>query len=236
MGGGSKSYGQGSFRRNRSARIAPPSSSAPHPRNNGFAIEDTSYNQASPSTATLGAPSQPRLILPLLPNRDNISSRPLVVVAVDSAAADHIRSRRSTPPAKLLCVESVIPTGKSSPEPTPSSPAIGCNTFRPHNWLQNLGISGLQPQQPNLCFIDKTKHPFLYFLDTNKQLLTPLASIEVLICGRPLSSRRGSTLDVSIDYSRPLSAATSVGLLDVWFLGMNCSQPVSSHPASMAFR
>ncbi|RZS25161.1 hypothetical protein BHM03_00058324, partial [Ensete ventricosum] len=91
--------------------------------NYGFAIEDTGHSHASP-TVTLSAPSQPRLILPLLPNRGNISSRPLAVIAIDSAVADHIRS---------LCVEPVIPTGKSSPEPTPSSPATGCSTFRPHN-------------------------------------------------------------------------------------------------------
>ncbi|RRT59657.1 hypothetical protein B296_00001014 [Ensete ventricosum] len=29
----------------------------------------------------------------------------------------------------------------------------------------------LQPQQPDLCFIDKTEHPFLCFLDTNEQSL-----------------------------------------------------------------
>ncbi|RRT73923.1 hypothetical protein B296_00027821 [Ensete ventricosum] len=32
----------------------------------------------------------------------------------------------------------------------------------------------LQPQQSDLYFIDKTEHPFLYFLDTNAQLLAPL--------------------------------------------------------------
>ncbi|RRT34940.1 hypothetical protein B296_00046937 [Ensete ventricosum] len=31
----------------------------------------------------------------------------------------------------------------------------------------------LQPQQPDLCFIDKTKHHFLCFLDMNEQPLTP---------------------------------------------------------------
>ncbi|RRT33255.1 hypothetical protein B296_00053732 [Ensete ventricosum] len=31
----------------------------------------------------------------------------------------------------------------------------------------------LQPQQPDLCFIDKIEHPFLWFLDTNEQPLAP---------------------------------------------------------------
>ncbi|RWW36336.1 hypothetical protein BHE74_00058650 [Ensete ventricosum] len=31
----------------------------------------------------------------------------------------------------------------------------------------------LQPQQPDLCFIDKTEHPFLCFLDTNEQSFAP---------------------------------------------------------------
>ncbi|RWW66494.1 hypothetical protein BHE74_00026149 [Ensete ventricosum] len=69
--------------------------------NDGFAIEDASHSQASSSTATLGAPSQPRSILPLLPDRGNISSRPLAATAVDSTVADHIHSRRSTPPVIL---------------------------------------------------------------------------------------------------------------------------------------
>ncbi|RWW29468.1 hypothetical protein GW17_00006008 [Ensete ventricosum] len=69
--------------------------------NDGFAIEDVSHSQASSSTATLGAPSQPRSILPLLPNRGNISSRPLAAAAVDSTVADHIHSRRATPPVIL---------------------------------------------------------------------------------------------------------------------------------------
>ncbi|RZR90477.1 hypothetical protein BHM03_00018368 [Ensete ventricosum] len=69
--------------------------------NDGFAIEDASHSQASSSTATLGAPSQPRSILPLLPYRGNISSRPLAAAAVDSTVADHIHSRRSTPPVIL---------------------------------------------------------------------------------------------------------------------------------------
>ncbi|RZR85115.1 hypothetical protein BHM03_00012088 [Ensete ventricosum] len=31
----------------------------------------------------------------------------------------------------------------------------------------------LYPQQPDLCFIDKTEHPFLYFLNMNEQPLAP---------------------------------------------------------------
>ncbi|RWW59240.1 hypothetical protein BHE74_00033842 [Ensete ventricosum] len=69
----------------------------PRPRNDGFTIEDASHNQASPSNATLSSPSQPRSILPLLPNRSNISSRPLTTVAINSTITDHIHSRRSTP-------------------------------------------------------------------------------------------------------------------------------------------
>ncbi|RZS28103.1 hypothetical protein BHM03_00061663 [Ensete ventricosum] len=65
--------------------------------NDGFTIEDASHNQASPSNATLSSPSQPRSILPLLPNRSNISSRPLTTVAINSTITDHIHSRRSTP-------------------------------------------------------------------------------------------------------------------------------------------
>ncbi|RWW65716.1 hypothetical protein BHE74_00026964, partial [Ensete ventricosum] len=58
--------------------------------NDGFAIEDVGHSHASPSTATLGAPSQSRSILPLLPNCGNISSRPLATAVIDSAIADHI--------------------------------------------------------------------------------------------------------------------------------------------------
>ncbi|RRT60416.1 hypothetical protein B296_00042946 [Ensete ventricosum] len=70
-----------------------------------------------------------------------------------------------------------------------------------------------------------------WLIEFNMSVPTPYVFMR-----RSLSSRRGSTLDVSIGCSRPLSVATSVKLLDVWFLGMNCSQPASSRLASMAFR
>ncbi|RRT67049.1 hypothetical protein B296_00001239 [Ensete ventricosum] len=38
----------------------------------------------------------------------------------------------------------------------------------------------LQPQQSDLCFIDKTEHPFLYFLDTDEQPLAPFWTLCLL--------------------------------------------------------
>ncbi|RWW45114.1 hypothetical protein BHE74_00049089 [Ensete ventricosum] len=51
-----------------------------------------------------------------------------------------------------------------------------------------------------------------------------------------LVDRRGSTLEVSVGYSKTLSVATSAGLIVAQFMGMNCSHTIPSRAVSVAFQ